>query len=200
VSSPFSSVEALEAKHEVADFDCGSDAQTTWLRRHARQSHAGGMSRVFVVRRLSDDKVVGYYALTTGSVLQADASRRLTAGAGGDDIPVVILTRLGIDVSEQGRGLGRALVVDAFRRIDRVADDVGIRALLIHAEDTDARAFYRRLAAFEPSPVDDLQLLLLMKDLRKAIPCRCSELVGRWPGVYGPCQPSPRRARTGGPR
>jgi hypothetical protein len=50
------------------------------------------MSRVFVVRRLADDNVVGYYALTTGSVLQADASRRLTAGAGGYDIPVVILT------------------------------------------------------------------------------------------------------------
>jgi GNAT superfamily N-acetyltransferase len=169
VSSPFSSIEALEPKHEVADFDCGSDAQSAWLRRHALQSQAGGMSRVFVVRRLSDDKVVGYYGLTTGSVLQADASRRLTAGAGGYDIPVVILTRLGIDVSEQGRGLGRALVVDAFRRIDRLADDVGIRALLIHAEDTDARAFYLRLAAFEPSPADDLQLLLLMKDLRKAI-------------------------------
>jgi GNAT superfamily N-acetyltransferase len=169
LSPTFSPVVALEAKHEVAAFDCGSDAQTTWLRRHALQSQAGGMSRVFVVRRLADDKVVGYYALTTGSVLHAEASRRLSAGAGSYDIPVVILTRLGVDLSEQGRGLGRALVVDAFRRVDRIADEVGIRALLIHAEDADAKAFYLRLAAFEPSPADDLQLLLLMKDLRKAI-------------------------------
>jgi GNAT superfamily N-acetyltransferase len=169
LSSHFGPVEGLDAKHDVADFDCGSDAQTTWLRRHALQPQSGGMSRVFIVRRLSDDKVVGYYALTTGSVLHADASRRLTAGAGGYDIPVVVLTRLGVDLGEQGRGLGRALVVDAFRRIDGVANEVGLRALLIHAEDADARAFYLRLAAFEPSPVDDLQLLLLLKDLRKAI-------------------------------
>jgi GNAT superfamily N-acetyltransferase len=169
VSSRYSPVENLETKHDVAEFDCGSDAQTTWLRRHAVQSQAGGMSRVFVVRRLSDDRVVGYYALTTGSVLHADASRRLTAGTGGYDIPVVILTRLGVDLSEQGQGLGRALVVDAFRRIDRIAEEVGVRALLIHAEDADARDFYLRLARFEPSPVDDLQLLLLLKDLRKAI-------------------------------
>jgi len=169
VSSRYSPVENLETKHDVAEFDCGSDAQTTWLRRHALQSQGGGMSRVFVVRRLSDDKVVGYDALTTGSVLHADASRRLTAGTGGYDIPVVILTRLGVDLSEQGRGLGRALLVDAFRRIDRIAEDVGVRALLIHAEDADARDFYLRLARFEPSPVDDLQLLLLLKDLRKAI-------------------------------
>jgi GNAT superfamily N-acetyltransferase len=169
VSSRYSPVENLETKHDVAEFDCGSDAQTTWLRRHALQSQGGGMSRVFVVRRLSDDKVVGYYGLTTGSVLHGDASRRLTAGTGGYDIPVVILTRLAVDLSEQGRGLGRALVVDAFRRIDRIAEEVGVRALLIHAEDADARDFYLRLARFEPSPVDDLQLLLLLKDLRKTI-------------------------------
>jgi GNAT superfamily N-acetyltransferase len=167
--TPYGPVEDLGAKHLVADFDCGSDAQTTWLHRHALQSQSGGMSRVFVVRRLNDDNVVGYYALTTGSVVNAEASTRLTAGAGGYDIPIILLTRLGVDVSEQGRGLGRALVVDAFRRIDRISDDVGVRALLIHAEDADARAFYLRLASFEPSPVDELQLLLLLKDLRKAI-------------------------------
>lgn len=169
MSADLSPVEPLEAKHEIADFDCGSDAQTSWLRRHALQSQSGGMSRVFVVRRRQDDKVVGFYALTTGSVINAEASRRLTAGAGGYDIPVVILTRLGVDVGVQGRGLGRALVVDALRRVDQVSAEVGVRALLIHAEDADAKAFYMRLAKFEQSPVDDLQLLLLMKDLRKAI-------------------------------
>lgn len=172
MSSHFSDVEGLDSKHDVADFDCGSDAQTTWLRRYALQSQSGGMSRVFVVRRVSDDKVVGYYALTTGSVLNGDAPMRLAAGTGGYDIPVIILARLGVDLSEQGRGLGRALVVDAFRRVDRISDEVGVRALLIHAEDPDARDFYLRLARFEPSPVDDLQLLLLMKDLRKALRLR----------------------------
>lgn len=169
MSARYGPVEKLETKHDIGAFDCGSDARTTWLRRHALQSQAGGMSRVFVVRRLGDDKVVGYYALTTGSILHADASRRLTAGTGGYDIPVVILTRLGVDLSEQGRGLGRALVVDAFRRIDRIAEEVGVRALLIHAEDADVREFYLRLARFEPSPVDDLQLVLLLEDLRRAI-------------------------------
>lgn len=127
------------------------------------------MSRVFVVRRLVDGNVVGYYALTTGSVLNADAPLRLTKGAGHYDIPVVVLTRLGVDLSEQGRGLGRALVVDAFRRVDRISGEVGVRALLIHAEHEAARSFYMGLASFEQSPVDDLQLVLLLKDLRRAI-------------------------------
>jgi hypothetical protein len=45
------------------------------------------MSRVFVVQRLEDDQVMGYYALTTGSVLKADVPARLTQGTGQFDIP-----------------------------------------------------------------------------------------------------------------
>ncbi|MDQ6726866.1 MAG: GNAT family N-acetyltransferase [Actinomycetota bacterium] len=127
------------------------------------------MSRVFVVRRTSDDRVVGYYALTTGSVLKSNAPIRLTKGAGNYDIPVIILTRLGVDLTEQGSGLGRALVVDAFRRVGQVSQEVGVRALLIHAENDEARSFYLALAQFEASPVDRLQLMLLTKDLRRPL-------------------------------
>lgn len=84
-------------------------------------------------------------------------------------MPVIILTRLGVDLSEQGRGLGRALVVDALRRVDSAADIVGIRALLIHAEDEGAKDFYMNLAEFEESPTDPLHLFLLIKDLRRAL-------------------------------
>lgn len=169
MSVRYNSVQELASKHAIDVFDCGSDAQTTWLRKHALQSHQAGMSRVFVVTPQADDRVVGYYALTTGSVINSDAPVRVVQGSGNYDIPVIILARLGVDLSEQGRGLGKALVVDAFRRIDRIANDVGVRALLIHAEDAAARSFYTGLAAFEQSPVDEFQLLLLLKDLRKAI-------------------------------
>jgi hypothetical protein len=133
------------------------------------------MSRVFVVRRLSDDKVVGYYVLTTGSVLHADASRRLTVGTGGYDIPLVILTGPGVDLSEQGPGAragARCRRLPA-HRLHRPHRRGGRRSgALIHAEDADARGFYLRLAAFEPSPVDEFQLLLLLMDLRKALRTR----------------------------
>ena len=61
------------------------------------------------------------------------------------------------------------LLRDALIRIDRAADEIGVRALLVHAKDEGARAFYLRAAEFEPSPTDPLHLFLLMKDLRRAI-------------------------------
>lgn len=84
-------------------------------------------------------------------------------------MPVVLLTRLGVDVGQQGRGLGAALVKDALQRTVAVGQEIGIRALLIHAESEEAREFYLHLAEFEPSPTDPLHLYLLMKDLRATI-------------------------------
>jgi len=155
----------------VADFDCGSPAQSAWLVEHALQAHRAGGSRIYVVRDTDhpDQRVVGYYALAAGSVTPADASPRLMRGAGRYHQPVMVLTRLGVDRSAQGAGLGRALVVDALGRIAVASEVIGVPAVLIHCETDTVRDFYLRLAKFESSPTDPMHLLLLMKDLRRAL-------------------------------
>jgi len=161
--------ERLAPEHDVAGFDCGSVAQTDWLRRHALQAQAAGTSVVYVACRSGEHRVVGYFALAAGSVESADAPQRVAAGAGRYRIPVVLLTRLGVDREEEGRGLGRALLKEALLRTAAAADTIGARALLLHAESDTARAFYLHLAEFEASPSDPLHLYLLMKDLRRAV-------------------------------
>jgi GNAT superfamily N-acetyltransferase len=168
--SPYDPIEPLASDHDVASFDCGSEAQTDWLRRHAYQAHKSDTSKVYVVCRRRTRLVVGYYALAAGSIDHEAASPRMLKGVGRCAIPVIILTRLGVDRSEQGRGLGLALVRDALLQTAAVADSVGVRALLIHCETPEARAFYERIdPAFEASPTDPLHLFLLIKDLREAI-------------------------------
>jgi hypothetical protein len=44
---------------------------------------------------------------------------------------------------------------------------VGAAALLVHARDESARAFYLHVADFVASPVADLQLMVSMKALRR---------------------------------
>ena len=135
------------------------------------QAHQSGSSRVYVVTGDADEasRVLGYYALAAGSVAPAVAPPRLAQGMGRYHQLVVILTRLGVDLSCQGLGLGRALVVDALRRVDAASEVIGVRALLIHCENDAARDFYLRLAKFDTSPTDSLHLFLLIKDLRKAL-------------------------------
>ena len=93
---------------------------------------------------------------------------RISKGLAKHPIPVILLARLAVDKDEEGTGLGKALLEDALTRIAQAADIVGARAVLVHAIDDEARSFYQHFE-FEPSPVHDLQLMLLMKDLRKAL-------------------------------
>jgi hypothetical protein len=39
---------------------------------------------------------------------------------------------------------------------------------MVHAIDDDARRFYEHFQ-FDPSPIDPFQLMLLLKDIRKAL-------------------------------
>jgi GNAT superfamily N-acetyltransferase len=163
-------VEPLTAQHDVSAFDCGSDAQTDWLHRYGHQAQASDTSKVYVVCLSESRAVAGYYALAAGSVSHDVATPRVAKGIGRYPVPVVILTRLGVDTKEQGRGLGSALLRDALLQTAMIAEHVGVRALLVHAESTDAARFYQRFnPAFEPSPTDELHLIILMKDLRAAI-------------------------------
>ena len=159
----------LTANHDIDQFDCGDNTLTEWLRRFAFTSDRAGMCSTFVVTPQDEDRVIGFYALSTGGVSAIDAPARLSKGVGRFDIPVILLARLAVDLNFQKQRLGHALLKDALARVLQVSEDVGVRAVLIHAADESARGFYMSFAEFEPSPSDPLHLFLLMKDLRKAL-------------------------------
>ncbi len=162
--------EPLADHHDATAFSCRSTEQTSWLGRHARQSAATGTTKVFVVTEADDSRVVAYYAWCMARLSIASAPSRLRKGAGRYPQPVALLARLGVDTAHEGRGLGAALLQDVFARLLELSDDIGCRGLLVHAESDAARAFYLHLVPeLEPSPTDDLHLVVLMKDIRKTL-------------------------------
>lgn len=157
------------AHHDVSGFDCGSEAQTRWLRQIARTAQAAGTARVYVVTPAGAHQVVGYHALAAASVSHEDAPPSLLKSAGRSPIPIILLARLGVDLSAQGQGLGAALVKDAMLRSSQAAQIVGAKALVIHAESERARAFYLHLAEFDASPTDPLHLTLPLSDIARIL-------------------------------
>ena len=160
----FSAVQKLDASHDVDAFDCGKEPLDRFLQRHALVNQKAGSAQTYVVCR-GEQRVAGYYSLAVGAVEHADAPGRVSKGLARHPIPVMLLARLAIDRSEQGKGLGKALLKDALLRTAQAADIAGIRALLVHAKDDKARAWYEQFD-FEPSPTDPYHLFLLMKDLQ----------------------------------
>jgi GNAT superfamily N-acetyltransferase len=161
-----SPIEPLTAAHVVEGFDCGQIELNTWLVKYALQNNSAAGSRTRVVSYTGEERrVVGFYALSAGAVAKLEAPARVAKGKAAHPIPVIVLTRLGVDLSMQGKGLGTALLKDALLRVLEISDVVGVRALLVHAKDDGAAAFYSQFD-FEPSPVAANQLLMLVKDIK----------------------------------
>lgn len=157
--------ERLTDAHGLDAFKSGEEDLDRWLRERARRSDREGASRVYVL--CDGDEVVGYYALAAGAVTHGVATGKVRRNM-PDPVPVVVLGRLAIASSHQGKGLGRALFRDAALRIYQAADEIGIRAVLVHALTERAKQFYLGLGLIE-SGIEPLTLMVTVADLRKAI-------------------------------
>jgi len=138
-------------------------ASITLAHSDGQQANA---SRTYV--GLADTTVIGFYTLVVGDGAFEDAPERLTKGLARHPVPLMVLARLAVSASWQGKGVGAGLLKDAMRRTVEAADIAGIRAFAVHAKDEAASAFYRHFD-FVPSPTDPLHLFLLVKDLRRAV-------------------------------
>lgn len=163
--SGYSLPRPIAADDDTSGFGSGEPSLDEYLRKRALANHVQGASRCFVTCRAS--RVAGYYALASASVQHRDVAGKVRRNM-PDPVPVILLSRLAVDRSEQGAGLGRNLLRDAILRSVAAAEIVGVRALLVHALNDTARAFYTHFD-FDPSPTDPHHLLLLMRDARALV-------------------------------
>ena len=152
----------IDDAHDIGSFDSGVQTLDDWLKRRAKGNQASGASRAYVV--CEDRRVVAYYALAAGGVDLVTAPGRVRRNM-PDPVPISVLGRFAINKAYQKRGLGRALVQDAGRRVMQAADIIGIRALVVHAISEEAKAFYLAVG-FEASPLQPLTLMATLADLK----------------------------------
>lgn len=75
-----------------------------------------------------------------------------------DPIPVTLLGRLAVDQRSAGKGLGSALLQDAFLRARKASEIVASRGLMVHALDEEAKSFYVKFG-FLTSPTMPMLLI-----------------------------------------
>lgn len=158
--------EPLDAHHNVDSFVSGVESLDHWLKHRALKNQATGASRTFVACE-EEYRVLAYYALAS-SAITIDAAPGHFRRNMPDPIPVVVLGRLAVDKSQQGKGFGRALVRDAGQRVIQAADTIGIRGIIVHTLSADAKDFYERVG-FDPSPLDPMMLMITLADLKASI-------------------------------
>ena len=159
--------EKLTARHDTSEFSNGKHPSLdVWLKERALESE-GLSARTYVICT-APARVVGYYAISTAmEERQALPTARLRRNL-PDQVPLLLIGRLALDISVQGRGLGADLLADAVRRCCAASEIAGARAIIAHAIDDDAARFYQH-HGFVPSPLGERVMLLPIEVAKKAL-------------------------------
>lgn len=161
-----SAPEPLTAAHNVSEFSCGKPALDHWLKTRALSNQEKGFTAVLVVHE--EGRVVGYYGMAPSAVVPNALPRSIRTGQPPDPVPCLLLGQLAIDSNWSGRGIGTGLLKHALERCVTAAALIGGRALMVHAVDTGAAAFWRR-RGFVPSRDDPLVLFRSTADIAASL-------------------------------
>lgn len=143
-------IECLRKYHSRDLFDCGEPSLNEYLKRYARQNSDEGIARAFVA--IADDgsnRVLGYYTLSSAHIgfkeIPASYQKRIPRYP----VPAVRIGRLAVTQSMHGSGLGGILLIDAFNRSLRVAEEIAVRVVIVDAKNEQAKAFYQHFGFLE---------------------------------------------------
>lgn len=165
------SIEPLERRHRplLGDFDNQHPALVEYLQRFAlRHAEKDLLARTFVAVHTAarGPRIAGYFTLATAGLERASASGlRSLAGLPRFPIPGILLARLAVASSDQGRGLGRYLFEEAMGRVLGLArlGSVGFRVFVTDALDESAARFYEHFGLVRLTGSFPMRLVL---DLR----------------------------------
>lgn len=157
--------ELLSEYHDTSDFSCGKPVLDYWLKTKALRNQTNRGSRTFVIT--SGKQIVGYYALASGAVERTQVTSNIARNM-PNPIPVIILARLAIDSNFKGLSLGKGLLKDALLRCVNVSSQIGVKAVLVHALDTEAIAFYQKFG-FGKMPEQENTLMISISNIEKIL-------------------------------
>ena len=164
-TAPYSAPRPIGAEDRLEAFDCGKPALNDSLRRRALKNE-GRASRTYVVCAQSGE-VVGYYTLAAGAVDLHEAPPKLRRNM-PSPLPAIVLGRLATDVRHSGRRIGKGMLREALSRVLEASRSVGVRAVVVHAIDDEAAAFYAQYG-FRAFPADGRALFLPVETIAKAL-------------------------------
>jgi GNAT superfamily N-acetyltransferase len=166
-------IRRLEEFDQLEAFDCGDDPLNNYLKRHAwanQQKSSIGVTYV-AIDEGAPRTVLGYFTLATASVPRDAFPMKYVRGLPPYDLPLILLARLAVDRRFSGKGLGHALISEAFKIALRVADDVGCRCIITDAyrERTDWYARYGFIALEGAAETGPQRMFLDIRTLRLAL-------------------------------
>jgi hypothetical protein len=153
-------ISPLGKQHDRKPFDCGEPSLNQYLNRYASQDIRRRVNRVFVSSPPDAPRqVIGYYSLSAGGLDAADLPEEFRRRLPRYPVPVVLLGRLAVAISHQGKRFGSILLADALQRITQATQVMAVYAVVVAALNDGAAEFCQQFG-FIPLPSQPLKLFL----------------------------------------
>ncbi|MHB1713177.1 MAG: GNAT family N-acetyltransferase [Acidimicrobiales bacterium] len=159
-------LDRLAPVHDLSDFASGNLKLDSWLVRHAPVAQQMDSARTFLL--MLEKNVVGYFALTMGSVRRVEPPTKLVRGLPSYPVGMVLLARLAVERGSHRRGFGALLLAEALRKAVVAGEAAAARLVVVDAIDGRAADFYARYG-FVAAPEHPLRLYRQMKDIRQSL-------------------------------
>jgi GNAT superfamily N-acetyltransferase len=167
-------IRRLEESDDTGAFDCGDEPLNNYLHKYAwsnQEKSSVGVTYV-AAEEAAPRTVLGYFTIAMSSVPREMFPKKYVRGLPNYDLPLILLARLAVDHRFAGKGIGHALISEAFRISLRVSGEVGCRCVITDAYRQRMNWYARYgFVPIEGSSAEGPQRMFLdIRTIRKALP------------------------------
>jgi GNAT superfamily N-acetyltransferase len=159
-------IEPLARKHNRSNFLCGKDSLDTYIREQVSQEIRRGASTAYVLVDTPNMDVLGYYTLSCSAInlvdIDQDLIKRLPRYP---SLPAMLIGRLAIHKDHSRKGHGKLLLMDSFKRILKISNELGACAVVVDVLDEDALGFYLKFG-FQTCQSNSMKLYYLIHSIK----------------------------------
>jgi len=153
----------LDGSVDKDNFDCGVLELNEYLKKYARQNHRKGVATTFVaIANMENRNVVAYYSVSMAEIQRDLLPENYRRGLPGYPLPAMRIGKLAVNSSVQGQGVGKALLMECFKKAVSLSSEIGIFAITVDAFNDEAKAFYLKYG-FIPLEGNLLSLFIPMR-------------------------------------
>lgn len=150
--------ELLDKHHNRKGFDCGNQAINDYFHKMANQHAKKGIARTHLL--LNGQVIVGFYTLSNTIIENMDKE----ISSYPNKIPAILIGRIGVDLSYQGKGMSELLLSHAIGKIKKLSFETGIAFIVIEAKTYKLAEYYQGFG-FEVFPNNPLKLFLAVNEI-----------------------------------
>lgn len=160
-------IESLAKSHNREGFDCGEIRLNEYIRKQASQDVKKNMSAVYVAAVDENPlEVIGFYTLSATHIIFSHLPNEIAKSLPRyPEVPAYRIGRLAMDKSQQGRGIGKTLLMDALYKCS--SQEVPAVGVIVDAKNEQASSFYLKFG-FIQLPEQPLKLFMPMRVIKNA--------------------------------